>query len=282
MEQLFYEDGSLLDMNKIEFLSDRGSEYIVFKYLDSVIKIYREDYQFNHLSLKELNFLKNILTRRILLPKKTLWNEKHELTGYEMPYIKGKRNIEYDNLYSFFEELELLKQDVDLLSDNFIVLRDINLSNTIYNGHIYVIDPGSYLIDELDQIIFRTNITDSTLKEKLYKIAEEGDYSKVKSLTDSLPIEIRRKLIRSWNYNQINGLIEQLLFSKRPNIDPYKYRQIIQFLMMERKKKECIYSLDILKRVFNIDLCIGEAIDDFITSYIKDDPKKRKMFLPFL
>ncbi|MCI8575215.1 MAG: hypothetical protein HFI09_01965 [Bacilli bacterium] len=117
MEQLFYEDGSLLDMNEIEFLSDRGSEYIVFKYLDSVIKIYREDYQFNHLSLKELNFLKNILTRRILLPKKTLWNEKHELTGYEKPYIKGKRNIEYDNLYSFFEEIELLKQDVDLLSE---------------------------------------------------------------------------------------------------------------------------------------------------------------------
>ncbi len=37
MEQVFNEDGSPLDINKIEFLSDRGSEFIVYKYLDSVI-----------------------------------------------------------------------------------------------------------------------------------------------------------------------------------------------------------------------------------------------------
>ncbi|MCI9280023.1 MAG: hypothetical protein HFJ02_04415 [Bacilli bacterium] len=45
MEQVFNENGSPLDINKIEFLSERGSEFIVYKYLDSVIKIYKKDYQ---------------------------------------------------------------------------------------------------------------------------------------------------------------------------------------------------------------------------------------------
>ncbi|MCI8466776.1 MAG: hypothetical protein HFI08_01075 [Bacilli bacterium] len=279
MEQVFNEDGSPLDINKIEFLSDRGSEFIVYKYLDSVIKIYKKDYQLSHLSLEELSTLKNILTQRILLPTGTLWNGNHELIGYKMPLIAGERSIEYDNTYAFFEELEVLKQDLDLLCSNSIILRDINLSNTIYNGHIYLIDSGNYLVDELDKIIFRVNIPDSSIVEKLNRIITEGDYSKVKILTDSLPLEERQNLLRRWNYNKINELIDMLLFSKKSNIDPFKFRQIVQFIMKERDKNGFIYSLDVLKVFFYRNLCLGVAIDDFIKRCIKDDPKEKKLFL---
>lgn len=254
MEQVFNEDGSPLDINKIEFLSDRSSEFIVYKYLDSVIKIYKKDYQLSHLSLEELNTLKNILTQRILLPTGTLWNVNRELIGYKMPFIAGERSIESDSSLAFFEELEILKQDLDLLCSHSIILRDINLSNTIYNGHIYLIDPGNYLINELEKIIFRVNITDSSIVE-------------------------RQNLLRRWNYNKINELIDMLLFSKKSNIDPFKYRQIVQFIMKERDKNGFIYSLDVLKVFFNKNLCLGAAIDDFIKRCIKDDPKEKELFL---
>lgn len=279
MEQVFIEDGSPLDINKIEFLSDHGSEFIVYKYLDLVIKIYRKDYQLSHLSLGELNTLKNILTQRILLPTGTLWNSNHELIGYRMPYITGEKCIDYDSVSAFFEELEVLKQDLDLLCSNSIILRDVNLSNTIYNGHIYLIDPGNYLVDELDQIIFHANITAPSIMESLKGIIIEGDYSRVKILIDSLSPEEKQSILRVWNYNKINELIDMLLFSKRSNIDPFKYRQIVQFIMKERDMNGFIYNLDVLKMVFNKDLCIGDAIDDFTKKYIKDDPKERKLFL---
>ncbi len=214
-----------------------------------------------------------------MLPTGTLWNGNHELIGYKMPFIAGERSIECDSPWAFFKELEVLKQDLDLLSSNSIILRDINLSNTIYNGHIYLIDPDNYLINELDKIIFQVNIADSSIEEKLNKIIMEGDYSKVKILTDSLPPEERQNLLRRWNYNKINELIDMLLFSKKSNIDPFKYRQIVQFIMKERDKNGFIYSLDVLKVFFNRNLCLGAAIDEFIKRCIKDDLKEKKLFL---
>lgn len=279
MEQIFNEDMSPLNMSKLQFLSNRGSEFIVYKYLDSVIKIYKKDYHLSHLSLKQLNILKNILTQRILLPTGTLWNSNHELIGYKMPFIGGERSIECDSLCTFFEELEVLKQDLDLLCSNSIILRDINLSNTIYNGHIYLIDPGNYLVDELDKIILRANIADSSIVEKLNRIIKEGDYDKVKIVTDSLSSEEKQTLLKKWNYNKINELIDMLLFSSKSNIGSFKYRQIVQFIMKERDKNRFIYSLDVLKVFFNEDLCIGDATDDFIKRYIKNDSKEKSLFL---
>lgn len=278
MDQIFNEDGFQLDPNNIEFLSDQGSEFAAYKYLDSVIKIYKKNYQLSRLSLEELNILKNISTQRILLPTSTLWNSNHELIGYKMPFIGGKKCLECDSLDTFFEELEVLKQDLDLLCDNFIILRDINPSNTIYNGHIYLIDPGNYLINELDKIIFHTNIANPLIVEQLNKIIMEGDYNKVKILTDSLSLEEKQNILKSWNYNKINKLIDMLLFSKRSNIDPFKYRQIVQFIMKERNKNRFIYNLDVLKMFFDRDLSIGNAVDDFIKRYIKDDPKEKVLF----
>ncbi len=278
MEQIFNEYGYPLDLNKIEFLSNRGSEFIVYKYLNSVIKIYKKDYHLSHLSLEELNTLKNILTQRILLPTGTIWNSNNELIGYEMPFISGARDINCDSVCTFFEELEVLEQDLNLVCNNSIILRDINLSNSIYNGHIYLIDPGNYLIDELDKIIFSMNFIDSSILEKLKKIIMEGDYKKIKILMDSLPLEEKQNLLRKWNYNKINKLIDMLLFSGRSNIGPFKYRQIVQFIMRERDKNGFIYSLDVLKKFFNKDLCIGEAINDFVGRYIEDDPEERKLF----
>lgn len=279
MEQIFTENGIPLDMNKLEFLSNQGSEFLVYKYFNSVIKIYKKDYQLSHLSLEELIILKRIPTQRILLPTGLLKNGNSELVGYEMSYIAGEKNIEDVSVRTLFEELKVIKQDLDLLCSNSIILRDINLSNTIYNGQLYLIDPGNYLIDEIDKIIFHINITNPSIVEKLNKIIKEGDYSKVKNLINSLSLEEKLNIVRTWNYDKMNKLIDMLLFSKRKNIDPFKYRQIVQFIMKEREKNDFIYSLEVLKMFFDVGLSIGDAIDNFIKSHIEDNPKERALFL---
>ncbi len=279
MGQVFTEDGYQVDLSKVELISDKGSEFMVYKYIDSVIKLYKKDYKLSHLSLEELNFFKNILTQRILFPTGTLWNENHNLIGYRMSLITGEKSIEPDSVFSLFEELAIIKQDLDLLCSKSIILRDINLSNTIYNGHIFLIDPGNYLIDRLEEIILHMDIKDQAIQKEVNRIIISGEYDKVKNLTDSFTLEERQRLINEWNYDKINKLIDMLLFPRRNCIDPFKFRQIVQFIMKERNKNDFIYSLDVFKLYFNRELCVGDAIDDFIKTHIKDDPEEKKLFL---
>lgn len=278
MEQLFNENGCPLNMSKLVFLSDQGSEFIVYKYMDLVIKIYKKDYKLTHLSLRDLNKLKSILTQRILLPTGTIWNELGELFGYDMLYISGERSIDEDSIDILFEELNILSQDLEVLSSNLVILRDINISNTIYNGRLFLVDPGNYLIDELDKIIFRVSITDSLISERLRDMAIKGDYSQLGDLINSLSLKDKIALIREWNYNKINELIDMLLFLRKESIDSFMYRQIVQFIMREREKNGFIYSLDVLRMYFKRDLSVSTAVEDFIKTYINDNPEERRLY----
>ena len=252
IEQVFNEQGCPLDMSRVEFLTDKGSEFIVYKYLDMVIKLYKKNYKLSHLSLEEIKILKSIATQRILLPRGVLLNQDGELAGYSMPYIDGERNILYDSASNLLDELEIIKQDLNLLCNNYIILRDINLANTIYNGQMYLIDPGNYLINDLQQI----SVED----------------------VNSLTLEEKQELLMNWNCHKIKTLLDMLLFSNKKNIDPFQFRQIIQFFMKERESMNLKNELDIFKLFLNPDLIIDEAIDKFMKEYIKDNPEERTLF----
>ena len=282
MEEIHMENGSLLDINKLLFLTNKGSEFSVYKYSDLVVKIYKANYKLSHLSLEEFRILKNILTQRILLPTDFLFNNSDELIGYMMPYIAGKKSLLPDLVSNLFNELEILKEDLDLLSSNLVILRDINVKNTIYNGHLYLIDSGNYMINQLEGIIFHVDIEDIALSNELYKIASNNEYYKLKELVNSLTRQEKEKIIKLWNYEKINKLINMMLFSKKENINSYTFRQIVQFIMSERKKNKFTYDLDVLKAYLNEDLTINDAIDQFIEKNIKDNPKEKELCKIFL
>ena len=277
MEEIYSEKGSLLDINKLSFLTNKGSEFSVYKYGDSAAKIYKDDYKLSHLSLEEFKILKNILTQRILFPTDFLFNNSDELIGYMMPYVDGEKNLLFDSARNLFNELDVLKEDLDLLSSNLIILRDINIENTIYNGHLYLIDPGNYLIDQLDKIIFSVDIEDKILSNELHKIAINNEYHKLKELVDSLTAKEKEKLISTWNYEKINKLIHMMMFSRKENISPYTFRLIVQFIISERKKNNFVYDLDVLRMHLNKRLTINDAIDEFIEKNIKENPKEKEL-----
>ncbi len=250
MQNIYDDNGKSLNTDMFEFLSCRGSEVIVYKYYDLVIKIYKKNYPFSHLNLNNINILKEIPTKRILLPTGAIINDKGEAIGYKMPYIAGEKNLDFEPVSSFFKELEIIKQDLDLLNNNLVILRDINLNNTIYNGNLYLIDPGNYLINELGKITDNIN-------------------------ANNLSIEEKKKLLKEWNYNKINTLINSLLLIDKNYIDSTQYLLIIQFLVKMKTKNNIEYNLDCLKIFLNEKLNIKDAIEEFIEKYIKENSKEK-------
>ena len=56
------------------------------------------------------------------------------------------------------------------------------------------------------------------------------------------------------------------------------FRQIVQFLMKERKEKNIIYNLDIFKLYLDPSLKIQDAIEKFVSENIKENVEERKLF----
>ena len=170
------------------------------------------------------------------MPTGFIKDKDNNLIGYKMKYVSGNRFLNEDYVEDFFMELTIIKDDIEMLSNNGVRLLDINKDNTIYNGRVYMIDPGNYKIDK--------NMANENIKE--------------------------------WNYNKINILLDQLLFSQKYN--PYMFRQIVQFLMKERKEKNIIYNLDIFKLYLDPSLKIQDAIEKFVSENIKENVEERKLF----
>ena len=137
----------------------------------------------------------------------------------------------FDDNENIIETSKLL-----FLSNKKVILLDINANNMIFNGKLYLIDPGNYMV------------------------GKDKSYNKV----------------RQWNYDKINKLIDELLFSKKFNL--YQLRLIVQFFNKERENNHTNYNLDIIKKYFEPSLKIKDGISKFVRYNIKDDPKEKEFF----
>lgn len=130
-----------------EILLGSGTEGKVYYNKDSneAVKIF---YTFNGydalMDEDEALKMSKINTKYILLPRRLVYNEKGFFEGYTTPYID--RNIYLNNLQNYTELVTNLYKDIDVISMHKLVINDIykNSDNYIYNGSIYLIDPGFY------------------------------------------------------------------------------------------------------------------------------------------
>jgi len=135
------------NMKKDRYLGE-GMEGTVFEIDGYAIKFYKPICNKIRLNKEEVLFLSNIKTKRILTPlkEKILLNKRRELMGYGTEYIE---DLGLDNLLelpsdSLKEELQIIKDDVSILSNNSVLVSDFCLLNLSFNNGIYVIDPGSF------------------------------------------------------------------------------------------------------------------------------------------
>lgn len=240
----------------MKLLSDIGTEFVVYADDNYVYKIFRKDYKLSHKTPQELEFLASLKTTRILMPS-SLIMEDNELKGYKMPYIKGNMDILDTPMRELIDELHLIDEDIKLLSNSLVRLMDINKENTIFNGKLYLIDPGNYFINDIKALLPYIGNKEPTPEEKI-------------------------ELIEACNYDKLNKLLDELLFISNDEIDFYLLRKIIEFFDQERAKRRLKSNFGIFELYFDKSLTVRESINKFIKEYIKIDEKERQMILSLI
>ena len=149
-----YENGHLKDYNLFSILGE-GEEVTAYLCDGKVVKIYKKSCPIFRLSISNCKQLINIETKRILLPKTMLLDINNNMIGYTMNYIEDIGAYSFKSLpkNKLKEELQLLMNDIEILSDNHVILGDLSHDNTVYNKGIYLIDPGRYKVGIEDNIV---------------------------------------------------------------------------------------------------------------------------------
>lgn len=150
----FLEDGKRVRYNPYNMRHDKklgyGLEVDAYKVNNEVVKfIKRYPGKTILLDKDSIEKMKDIDTKRILLPTTSLLDKRHNLRGYKMNYVENLGVDSYVSLdkESLVQENNTLKDDLGKLSDEKVLIEDLNHENTSYHNGIYLIDPGSYKID---------------------------------------------------------------------------------------------------------------------------------------
>ena len=168
-----------------------GIESNIYKLDNKVLKIYKEICLKSRLREEDVKSLSQIKTNRILLPTDIIYDENHVFCGYTMKYINPCNKDEIINIKmtKLLYELKTIKNDLLLLKQNNVIIDDLHDNNFIYNKKIYLIDPGSFEIDNnkseiyielfnrelmhhfiLENIIFRDIKINKKQKEKIKEL----------------------------------------------------------------------------------------------------------------
>ena len=140
-----------------------GTEGKVYQIDDNTYKIYYPGALHDGFESKEKihSYLINILTEQIILPTNLIYNKFNRYIGYTAPPIENKRIKLIDiETKKFIQNLKILENDIQKLSNNKVLMVDVKHYNFIYNGTMYIIDPGKYKIkyDEDTQLIHQQNL----------------------------------------------------------------------------------------------------------------------------
>ena len=131
---------------------DSGTTGNVYRYKNSALKMFKPGRD-NPLDEETARYLTGISTSRILLPRNLLFYN-NAFRGYTYKLVSkkgvGKRMIMLpkDELLS---NISILERDVEVLSAKSVLLDGIEPDNSIFNGYLYLVDPGKYTILDLIQ-----------------------------------------------------------------------------------------------------------------------------------
>ncbi len=133
---------------------DEGEEATIYYCNKKALKIYKNYCKGIRLSEKDALYLQKINTERFLLPRDIIYDINNNFIGYTTSYIMGysKENIKKLKLDFLKKELLILKKDIEELSKHNISIFDIENYNFILGDGIYLIDPGSYRIEDYNTL----------------------------------------------------------------------------------------------------------------------------------
>lgn len=142
-----------------------GKEVDCYEMGNNIVKIFKENREstLKRMSDEGLEKLSKLNLKHFNLPKEFIYDENKNIVGY----IEDKLEIKnYDKDYDlnyFIENLQELKQDIIILSNNGYKMEDIMYNYTFNKGNITFFDLTSYEYmniknDYLKQYIYKNNI----------------------------------------------------------------------------------------------------------------------------
>ena len=121
-----------------------GVEGNVYKVDNNIYKLFHSTKD-SKLTEELCVYLTSIKTKQIRMPESILYNNQNEFCGYTTFYLNKGNGLHFGKMTTkeFFDNLNVLYKDINLLSQKHIKLEDINLFITT-DCKIYVIDVGDY------------------------------------------------------------------------------------------------------------------------------------------
>lgn len=134
-----------------------GSEGKVYKINEEIYKIYHQG-AFNEGYGNKQNFhsyLIGIDTKQIILPDALIWDLESKYLGYKTKLVKGKQKDKTGIIKipseQFIKNLQILENDIKVLSEKHVLMADTSPINYIFNNEdntMNIIDPGRYRISK--------------------------------------------------------------------------------------------------------------------------------------
>ena len=124
-----------------------GKNGNVYKYKNLALKIFPNgNIPYGLMDVDTCHNLSNITTSSILLPKNLVFYKNKLFSGYSLKPISSARtrSIAKMDKKSFIDSVELLEEDVLLLSNKGVLLDGILPENVIISDKLYLTDPSKY------------------------------------------------------------------------------------------------------------------------------------------
>lgn len=192
---------------------DEGLEAKIYRYGDKALKLYGEECVKRRLDEDTVNKLIGIPTKRILLPEEIISSSGSKVfLGYTTPFIdnSSKKKIPNMKMEHFLDEVAVIEDDIELLSNNGVGLYDFTMGNLLYNGNIYFCDPGSFAFEEekIEGQLYMSNTFyfNEFILEKLFESVGVGGEIKRRTYgydwNERLSPQMRKKSIPSETIKQ--------------------------------------------------------------------------------
>ena len=202
-----YLDGKKIDFEKNDYnYLDEGLEAEVYRYKNLALKFYKEKSQKMVIDKELVEYLKTIDTKRYLLPTATITDDSACFLGYATLFKQHYQTINNMAFDKFIDEVKFLEEDTLLLSEKGIDIEDLSYDNTIYDGSIYLIDPGSFRLSVKNKSLSRENLD----KLNTYIIEELLGNSLSKSLSKkkkSETLSFMEEMLKSYSCEFISEFL---------------------------------------------------------------------------
>lgn len=242
-------DPKIISLKDLKLLNIHGNEYVIFKYLDKVVKIHRRKFvDIDNLDEQNILSFINLPTKRILMPIDALYDIDGRIKGYVMDFIDNEKSLSNESMDHILNEARIIEEDKKILDGKGILLQDLHEGNAMYNGKINIVDSGRYINTNI-MLPTYMYLTDKTLMKSLKKSDLEN---------------LKEKVIKT-NTLQVNYFIYRFLMNSildnSDDFEMYTYMsRVLEYFNEYTEKLKTTSFVDVMESECSKDMTVEEYV----------------------